>query len=129
MKGESLQVAAGYVKIWMNKDQVQKIDKSSGQTDAGGVRMDLKINKDSAPIRIELDLRGMRYEEADIALDKYLEDLTLSGFPLARIVHGKGTGTLRSLVLEKVKSHPLVKAFRLGEPGEGGDGVTILEMR
>jgi DNA mismatch repair protein MutS2 len=74
---------------------------------------------------IELDLRGQRVEEVLPVLEKYLDDAFLSGMPFVRIIHGKGTGTLRQVVQQVLRGHPLVKSYRAGEQGEGGSGVTI----
>lgn len=74
---------------------------------------------------IELDLRGQRVEEVLPVVEKYLDDAFLSAMPFVRIIHGKGTGTLRQAVQQVLRSHPLVKSYRAGEQGEGGSGVTI----
>jgi DNA mismatch repair protein MutS2 len=74
---------------------------------------------------LELDLRGQRAEEVLPILEKYLDDAFLSGMPFVRIIHGKGTGTLRQVVQQVLRGHPLVKSYRAGEQGEGGSGVTI----
>jgi DNA mismatch repair protein MutS2 len=76
-------------------------------------------------LSVELDLRGKRVEEVVPQLDKYLDDAFLAGMPFVRIVHGKGTGTLRQVVRNQLRDHPLVKSHRAGEQGEGGSGVTI----
>jgi DNA mismatch repair protein MutS2 len=77
---------------------------------------------------IELSLRGMRVEEALQLLNKYLDDAYLAALPYARIVHGKGTGTLRQVVREVLASHPLVASFRSGALNEGGEGVTMVKF-
>lgn len=64
-----------------------------------------------------------------MALDKYLDDCVLSGLPSVRVVHGKGTGALRSGIHIFLKKHPHVKSFRLGTFGEGEMGVTIVELK
>jgi DNA mismatch repair protein MutS2 len=74
---------------------------------------------------MELDLRGQRVEEILPRLDKYLDDAFLAGVPFVRIIHGKGTGTLRQAVQQELRNHPLVKSYRAGEDGEGGSGVTV----
>jgi DNA mismatch repair protein MutS2 len=74
---------------------------------------------------VELDLRGQRVEEALLEVDKYLDDAFLTGLPFVRIVHGKGTGTLRQAVRQQLHKHPLVNSYRSGEQGEGGSGVTV----
>jgi DNA mismatch repair protein MutS2 len=73
----------------------------------------------------ELDLRGLSVEECLERLDLYLDRVLLSGLHQVRIIHGKGQGILRREVQRYLKDHPAVTAFRDGEPGEGGWGVTI----
>ncbi len=74
---------------------------------------------------VELDLRGRRVEEVLPTLEKYLDDAFLAAMPFVRIIHGKGTGTLRQAVRQQLRTHPLVKSYRTGADGEGGSGVTI----
>ena len=80
------------------------------------------------PPGMELDLRGQRVEEALPELDKYLDSAYLAGLPYVRIIHGKGTGTLRKVVREALAENPLVASYRSGEREEGGDGVTIAKL-
>jgi DNA mismatch repair protein MutS2 len=75
-----------------------------------------------------LDLRGARVEEALDALERYLEDASLGGLERVTVIHGMGTGALRDAVRSEAASHPLVKAVRPGERGEGGDGATIVTL-
>ena len=76
----------------------------------------------------ELYLRRLTVDEALIKLDKYLDDAFIAGFYQVRVVHGKGTGTLRLMVSRYLAKHPLVKSYRLAGYGEGGAGVTIVEL-
>jgi DNA mismatch repair protein MutS2 len=76
----------------------------------------------------ELLLRRLPVEEALWRLDQYLYDAFMAGLSSVRIVHGKGTGTLRHAVHESLAKHPLVKSYRLGDYGEGDYGVTIVEL-
>ena len=80
-------------------------------------------------ISMELNLLGRTVDEALSELDKYLDDAYLSHLPSVRIVHGKGTGALRSAVHSHLKRAKYVKSFRLGEFGEGDAGVTIVEFK
>jgi DNA mismatch repair protein MutS2 len=74
----------------------------------------------------ELHLRGQQVDEALENLEFYLDKAFLAGLPWARIVHGMGTGKLRSAVRKLLKSHPQVKKFESGAENEGGDGVTVV---
>jgi DNA mismatch repair protein MutS2 len=76
----------------------------------------------------ELRLRHLTVDEALPKLDQYLHDAFMSGLIQVKIIHGKGTGTLRLLVRRELSHHPLVKSFRGGDYGEGSEGVTIVEM-
>ncbi|HLT58197.1 MAG TPA: endonuclease MutS2 [Limnochordales bacterium] len=76
----------------------------------------------------ELHVRGMTVEEALEAVDKYLDDAVLAGLSRVRIVHGKGTGTLRRAIHEHLRADRRVKAWRLADPAAGGHGVTEAEL-
>ena len=76
----------------------------------------------------ELRIRRLTVDEALFRLDPYLNDAFMAGLLSVRIVHGKGTGTLRHAVHKVLAKHPLVKSFRLGGWGEGDYGVTIVEL-
>jgi DNA mismatch repair protein MutS2 len=76
----------------------------------------------------EIDLHHMTAEEADFSLDQYLHDAFMAGKMRVKIIHGKGSGTLRQVVSKKLAAHPLVRSYRLAGYGEGGDGVTIAEL-
>jgi DNA mismatch repair protein MutS2 len=80
-------------------------------------------------VSLELDLRGERYEDALVRLEKYIDDALLAGYPRVSIIHGKGTGALRQGVQDFLKKHRAVKNMRYGEATEGGTGVTIVELK
>ena len=80
-------------------------------------------------MKTELDLRGFAREEALDTLDKYIDDAGLSGLKILYIIHGKGTGTLRSSVTSFLKKDKRVKSFRPGEYGEGDAGVTVVTLQ
>ena len=79
-------------------------------------------------VPMSLDLRGARVDEALSALGSYLEDASLAGLAKVTVIHGLGTGALRDAVRADSAGHPLVRAVRPGERGEGGDGVTVVEL-
>ncbi len=80
-------------------------------------------------ISTKLDIRGMRAYEIHATVEKFLDEAYLAGLKQVEIVHGTGTGSLRRAVGDLLKTHPFVTSFRSGEMGEGGQGVTIVELR
>jgi len=80
-------------------------------------------------VSLELDLRGERYEDALMRVEKYIDDALLAGYPRVNIIHGKGTGALRQGVQEYLRNHRSVKKIRFGDAGEGGTGVTVVEFK
>lgn len=78
---------------------------------------------------MELVLISMRAEDAQVELDKFLDESLLAGFPSVRIVHGKGEGILRKLTHDRLRAHRGVASYRDGEPSEGGSGVTIAVLQ
>ncbi|MDD6047744.1 MAG: endonuclease MutS2 [bacterium] len=80
-------------------------------------------------VGLELDIRGMLVEEGLAVVDRYLDDAFLSGLTEVSIIHGKGTGALRTGVQDFLKRHPRVKSFRIGNYGEGDAGVTVVTLK
>jgi DNA mismatch repair protein MutS2 len=80
-------------------------------------------------VPMELDLRGKRAEEINELVDGYLDDAAVANLGRVRIIHGHGTGVVRQIVREILSSHPLIKSYRPGERGEGGDGVTVANLK
>lgn len=76
----------------------------------------------------ELHLRHLTVDEALPKLDQYLNDAVMAGLYQVRVVHGKGLGRLRQVVRKVLDGHPLVKSYRAGGYGEGGAGVTVVEL-
>lgn len=124
-KSGNFQVQAGIMKLSVHLSDVTRRTQSTGRS---GLRKKSSGNTVRA-IATELDLRGMTGEEALPILDKYLDDAFLNSLPQARIIHGKGTGALRKLVQQELKHNPHVKAYRLGNFDEGGDGVTVVTLK
>ena len=88
----------------------------------------LKRSRDEN-VRMELDLRGENLEEAIIEVDRFLDESYLAGLGQVYIIHGKGTGVLRTGIQQYLRKHSLVKNYRLGNYGEGGAGVTVAELK
>ena len=87
-----------------------------------------KCHNKITPAANELHLRRLTVDEALLKLDQYLNDAFMAGLYQVRVIHGKGTGTLRQVVRDQLSKHSLVKSYRLGGYGEGGIGVTIVEL-
>jgi len=121
-----VEVHAGKVKMTLSLDSVEKRIPSTGAVKMGGSPISRRMRKSRVPF--ELDLRGKRADEVEIALEDYLNEASLCGLSRVCIIHGIGTGTVRQIVREILASHPLVTSFQPGEQGEGGDGVTIVSM-
>ena len=130
-KGD-LYVQMGILRSLVNINDLVLIDDESTSPIAkkyGGGRSSGKIKMSkSASVSTEINLIGMTVDEAIAHLDKYLDDAYIAHLPSVRIVHGKGTGALRSAVHAHLKRQKYVKSFRLGEAGEGDAGVTIAEF-
>ena len=80
-------------------------------------------------VKMELDLRGETVDDALLLVDKYLDDAALSHFETVTIIHGKGTGALRSAISDMLRHHPHARSFRPGRYGEGEAGVTVVEIK
>lgn len=80
-------------------------------------------------VPMEVDVRGMNLEEATAAVDTYLADATLAGLNEVSIIHGKGTGVLRTGLQRHLKTHMNVKKYRDGIYGEGEQGVTVVTLK
>jgi DNA mismatch repair protein MutS2 len=120
------EVQAGQTRLRLNIDSVDKVMPAAGKV----LPLSHAVKKDLSPKvkSFELDLRGKRAEEVEPELDSYLNDVSVANFSQVRIIHGFGTGVVRQIVRELLSKHPLVKSFRPGGKGEGGDGVTVVEL-
>lgn len=118
-------VQIGILKMKLDESDLEyvKPEKDKQTVNVSSVR-----NRDSN-VKLELDLRGERYEDAIVRTEKYIDDALLSNYQRVSIIHGKGTGALRQGIQALLKRHPRVKSYRFGEAGEGGYGVTVAELK
>ena len=116
-------VQVGMIKLKAKRKDLEKVNNQKKETEQVS-----RIKRTRPSIKPELDLRGVRYEDAMREIENYLDNAILSGFPQVSIIHGKGTGALRQGATEYLKTHPNVKSYRLGGQNEGGSGVTIVEL-
>ncbi|MBU7007251.1 endonuclease MutS2 [Phosphitispora fastidiosa] len=126
-------VQVGIMKLALPLAELRPVaDKSKGANagkilvEIGGPKVMAGKARDISP---EIDLRGMTVDEAVEAVEKYLDDAYLAGLPKAQIIHGKGTGALRKAITDLLAKHRFVKEYRLGQYGEGGAGVTVVELK
>ena len=97
-----------------------------------GEKKSVVLSKTGAATRavpMELDVRGLAQDEALPMVDRYLDEATLAGLHEVSIIHGKGTGVLRTGIQRHLKGHMDVKSYRLGVYGEGEDGVTVVTLK
>lgn len=87
------------------------------------------VKNHNSHVKLELDLRGERFEDAILRTEKYIDDALLANYGRVSIIHGVGTGALRQGIQNYLKKHKRVKSFRFGEAGEGGFGVTVVELK
>ena len=128
-KDGTLQLQAGILKMTAKPDEVYLLEfenpyKQKAPRPAHSGR-EMKM---SAPAS-EVDLRGMDSVEAICVMERFMDEAMRGNAHNVRIIHGKGTGTLRAAVHQALKKNKFVKTFRLGVYGEGEDGVTIAEFR
>lgn len=127
MSQDGLDVQIGSFRAHLSNDQVELEAKAAPVAESVEEMGAIVLPLGESP-GIEVHLRGMRAEDALDKLDKYLDRAYRAGLPYVRIVHGKGTGTLRRLVREQLSANPLVASFQTADPHEGGEGVTEAKM-
>ncbi|MGO5059251.1 endonuclease MutS2 [Clostridium sporogenes] len=127
-KGDVL-VQAGIMKITANIKDLRAAKGNNSNGNSSKIKKSKKLNLNLSRVESSVDLRGMDAEEAIYTVDKYLDEAYLGGLGEVTIVHGKGTGVLRKTIMDMLKGHPHVKRHRLGEYGEGGTGVTVVELK
>ncbi len=127
-KDKKIQVALPLGKMFFNIEDIEI--RNSSKTE-NVTKKDYSSRKEfkAKALSSEINVIGQNVDEACFAIDKYLDNCVLSGLPNVRIVHGKGTGALRSGIHKFLKTHPHVKSFRIGTFGEGEMGVTIVELK
>lgn len=126
-------VQMGPLRIRVSVDNLERISKRQATAQAQerehvAPAVVVPRYEDRPEVALQLDMRGWRVEAALEELETYLNDAAMSGMSSVRIVHGKGTGALRSAVRQQLAHHPLVKSYTSAPPNEGGDGVTIVKL-
>ena len=128
-KDGSYQLQAGILKLTAKPDEVYLLEQENPYKQKGGRPAHSGREMRTTVTSSEVDLRGMDSVEAICVLDRYMDEAMRSNLQSVRIIHGKGTGTLRAAVHQALRKNKFVKKYRLGVYGEGEDGVTIAEFR
>ncbi len=128
-KDGSLQLQAGILKMTAAPEEVYLLENENPYKEKGARPKHSGREMKLSAMPTEIDLRGMDAIEAICILDRYLDEAMRANLTQVRIIHGKGTGTLRAAVQQDLKKNKYIKSFRLGVYGEGEDGVTIADFR
>ena len=124
-RNNDVQVQIGSMKMNLKLNVLQNPKNSNTST---SIHTSSNISK-SRSIKPEINVIGMNIEEANFAIDKFLDDCALSKLETVRIIHGKGTGKLKNGIHQFLKTNYHVKSFRLGTFGEGEMGVTVVTLK
>ena len=125
-----VEVQVGMLKTTVSIDKLMKIsNKNISKSNINIPQSKNTVINKSKNISPEVNVIGLNVEEANLIVDKYLDDANLAKLETVRIVHGKGTGKLRAGIHTFLKSHPHVKSFRMGTFGEGEMGVTVVTLK
>lgn len=123
IKDDEYLIQVGIIKVTVKREDIKRVHEPTEKPQPFTT-----IRRGTSTVRTELDLRGERYEDALMMLEKYVDDALLAGHRRVQIIHGKGTGVLRKGVQQFVKQHPHITSSRIGEANEGGEGVTVIEL-
>ena len=129
-KSGEVTVQAGIIKTKVNIRDLRHCERTaSNNARPAGSSFSRNSKKSTAKVESELDMRGMNVEEGLMEVDRFIDSAVLMGLQTVSLIHGKGTGVLRSAVQSHLRRHPSVRSFRLGVYGEGESGVTIVELK
>ncbi len=122
-----LSLRAGIMNVSAKEADVLLVEghaKSQKKSPTQGTSISLKSS-----VMPEIDLRGMESVEAVIAAERYIDSAVMAKLHTVTIIHGKGTGALRSAIQQMLRQNKAVKSFRFGRYGEGETGVTVVELK
>jgi DNA mismatch repair protein MutS2 len=129
---DTVEVIAGSLRMRLKPDEIEW--RSSPNTNVAAAHerpeaVEYANVRSTTAAHIEIDLRGLRADEAVTEAEKQIDAASLAGLPYVRIIHGKGTGALRKAIREALKNNPAIKNLENGKDEEGGDGVTIAHLK
>lgn len=124
-KSGNVEIQAGILKMTVHISNLRIVEEENQETKKGYSKF---VHEKSQAISTSIDVRGKNLDDALIEVEKYIDDVYLAGLREVTIIHGRGTGVLRAGISQFLRNNKHVKSFRLGKYGEGGDGVTIVEL-
>ncbi|SHE83623.1 DNA mismatch repair protein MutS2 [Thermoanaerobacter uzonensis DSM 18761] len=125
-KSGNVEVQAGILKMTVHISNLRVVEEKEEEDVKKGYSK--FVHEKSQSISTFIDVRGKNLDDALLEVEKYIDDAYLAGLKEVTIIHGRGTGVLRTGISQFLRSNKHVKSFRLGKYGEGGDGVTIVEL-
>lgn len=126
--GKKVQVQVGGMRVWVSPDQLEPVPETSPPSPTEDSVASVRVKK-MVTVPTEVNLLGMRVDEALAVTEKFLDDAFLAGHKVVRIIHGRGTGRLRQAIHDFLRTHPHVQAFELAPLHQGGEGVTLVSLR
>ncbi|HWQ29225.1 MAG TPA: Smr/MutS family protein, partial [Dehalococcoidia bacterium] len=120
-----VEIRLGPLRSRIRLEQVERVQRPHVK---GGPRVDIVAPPPPAAVPSEIEVRGQTIDEALPLVERHLDDAFRAGLATTRVVHGKGTGTLRREIRHLLERHPLVRGFESAEPFEGGEGVTVVHL-
>jgi len=129
IRGEKLTLQAGILTINAKLPDVQLVEDDAANETKRAAEKTVKLASATMNATTDCDMRGLNADEALIVLERFLDASALANLQTVTVIHGKGTGVLRSAVQDALKKDKRVKSFRLGRYGEGESGVTVVELK
>lgn len=128
-KNNNVFVKSGFLKTRVKLSDIMILDKPKKKPVKTQHNVYRTSSRADADVKTEIDMRGETVDEALSELGLFIDRCVLNNIEEIRIIHGKGTGALRSAVTDYLKTHPNVSEYRLGRYGEGENGVTIAKLK
>ena len=129
VKNDNVIVQSGMLKTRVKMGDLMLIEKKKKQPPKIGRSVYRTTSRADADVKTELDLRGQTVDEALMNLSLFIDKCVLNNISEIRIIHGKGTGALRTAVTQELRNHSNIEEFRLGVYGEGENGVTLAKLK
>ncbi|NLA77090.1 MAG: endonuclease MutS2 [Clostridiales bacterium] len=130
-KSGKVEISAGMLKMRANISSLRLVSgaKKESEKSPAASRNTGTESRVNIDVNTRCDLRGMTVDEALLDLDTFIDNTVMAGLKEITIIHGKGTGALRTAVQKHLRAHPQIRTYRLGTYGEGENGVTIAELK